>query len=188
MGGARPDVVPLAEAAERLELSTEAVRKRIQRGTLPGRKVDGAWFVEAAHLPPASSSAGRPAAPVRPSAGRQDDGVETSGPATDGGTDGGTTPEPAPSVDLAPLAGVIEALTRENRELAAAAALWQERARVLEGRLLALGAGDAPAGPSSPPSSYQNPVTSGDTDQVPRPATEALMLRWRRWFRRMADG
>ena len=52
----RPDLVPLAAAAERLELSTEAVRKRIQRGTLPGRKVDGAWFVEAAHLPPPPSS------------------------------------------------------------------------------------------------------------------------------------
>ena len=188
MYGARPDVVPLTEAAERLELSTEAVRKRIQRGTLPGRKVDGAWWVEATHLPPASTSTGRPDdpggaterqdGPVGTAERRPDDAVQTAGP--DPGRNGDAAAAPA-GVDLAPLADVIASLTRENRELAAAAALWQERARTLEGRLLALADGDAPAdapAPAPPPE---------PTDD-PRPATEALMLRWRRWFRRMADG
>lgn len=40
------DGVPIAEAAERLKLSVEAVRKRVQRGTLPARKgEDGLWYV-----------------------------------------------------------------------------------------------------------------------------------------------
>lgn len=54
--------------------------------------------------------------------------------ATAGAAPGGT--------DLQPLADVIADLTQENRELAAAAAMWQERARTLEGRVLALTAGD----------------------------------------------
>lgn len=65
------------------------------------------------------------------------------------------------SVDLQPLAGLTGRLTRESRELAATSALWQERARVLEGRLLALRA--APGGGAPSP-------------------------WWRRWWRRVTGG
>ncbi len=42
----RQDGIPIAEAAARLGLSAEAVRKRLQRGTLHGYKDDdGGWFV-----------------------------------------------------------------------------------------------------------------------------------------------
>ncbi len=42
----RQDGVPIAEAAAQLGLSAEAVRKRLQRGTLHGYKDDdGGWFV-----------------------------------------------------------------------------------------------------------------------------------------------
>ncbi len=42
----RQDGIPIAEAAVRLGLSAEAVRKRLQRGTLHGYKDDnGGWFV-----------------------------------------------------------------------------------------------------------------------------------------------
>jgi hypothetical protein len=41
----RQDGIPIAEAATLLDLSQEAVRKRIQRGTLAGYKRDGGWFV-----------------------------------------------------------------------------------------------------------------------------------------------
>ncbi len=42
----RQDGIPIAEASARLGLSAEAVRKRLQRGTLHGYKdADGGWFV-----------------------------------------------------------------------------------------------------------------------------------------------
>ena len=103
-----PDLVPLAAAAERLDLSTEAVRKWIQRGTLVGEKVDGAWFVRAS------------------------------------------------------------------------AALWQERARVLEGRLLALGAGDEPR--QDAPTTRSGPAHGAERAEP----TEGA--RWRRWWRRLGGG
>jgi len=37
--------VPIGEAAERLGLNVDAVRKRIKRGTLPAYKEDDRWFV-----------------------------------------------------------------------------------------------------------------------------------------------
>jgi hypothetical protein len=45
MAGQRQDSVPIAEAATLLGLSQEAVRKRLQRGTLDGEKVAGTWHV-----------------------------------------------------------------------------------------------------------------------------------------------
>ncbi len=181
MADERPDLVPLGEAAERLDLSTEAVRKRIQRGTLVGEKVAGAWFVRADQFPPSASS-GRQDAAIETASGRPDGTDRTAGPGGDGvQTDGRTPPEP-PAVDLMPLADLIERLTRANRDLAASAAIWQERARVLEGRLLALGAGDAPQ--DAP---RTQPEAPGATEP-PRPASDALMLRWRQWLRRVTDG
>ncbi len=44
-GPGRDMVVPLSEAAVLLGVSVAAVKKRIQRGTLPGHKVGGKWFV-----------------------------------------------------------------------------------------------------------------------------------------------
>ncbi len=41
----RQDGTPIAEAARRLGLSQEAVRKRLQRATLPGYKQDKHWYV-----------------------------------------------------------------------------------------------------------------------------------------------
>ncbi len=76
----------------------------------------------------------------------------------------------------------IARLEGEVRQLTVAATLWQERARVLEGRLLALGAGDAPQ--DAP---RAQPEVPGATEP-PRPASEPSMLRWWRWLRRMGDG
>jgi uncharacterized coiled-coil protein SlyX len=45
MSGQRQDGTPIAEAAYLLGLSPEAVRKRLQRETLPGYKQDGQWYV-----------------------------------------------------------------------------------------------------------------------------------------------
>ncbi len=38
--------VPIAEAAARLGVGVELLRKRAQRGTIPAYKVDGKWFVD----------------------------------------------------------------------------------------------------------------------------------------------
>ena len=47
--GQRPDAagtpLPVAEAAHRLGVTPDAVRKKLQRGTLPGEKVAGEWRV-----------------------------------------------------------------------------------------------------------------------------------------------
>ncbi len=40
-----PTTVPIAEAAARLGISVDAVRKRIQRGKLTGQKTDHGWTV-----------------------------------------------------------------------------------------------------------------------------------------------
>ncbi len=40
-----PTTVPIAEAAARLGISVDAVRKRIQRGKLTGQKTDNGWTV-----------------------------------------------------------------------------------------------------------------------------------------------
>ena len=40
-----PTTVPIAEAAARLGISVDAVRKRIQRGKLTGQKTDTGWTV-----------------------------------------------------------------------------------------------------------------------------------------------
>ncbi len=40
-----PTTVPIAEAAARLGVSVDAVRKRIQRGKLTGHKTDSGWTV-----------------------------------------------------------------------------------------------------------------------------------------------
>ena len=141
MESEQPDIVSLTIAAERLDLSTEAVRKRIQRGTLPGRKVEGTWFVEASALP-SSSSSGRPDV----AAGRLDDNIHPSGPQLDEDQESVRTPAGQPIVDLAPLAEMIERLHGENQRLTEAATMWQVRARQAEDRLQAL-----EAGPIAPP-------------------------------------
>ena len=49
-GTARPATVPVADAARRLGISPDAVRGRLQRGTLAGEKIAGVWHVVAARL------------------------------------------------------------------------------------------------------------------------------------------
>jgi hypothetical protein len=43
--------VPLREAAARMGMTTDTLRKRLQRGLTPGRKVDGQWFVVPGPVP-----------------------------------------------------------------------------------------------------------------------------------------
>jgi len=147
--------LPVATAAAVLGITSDAIRARIRRGKLQGEKRGGAWFVYV-------SNADRPDS-------------DTTGPDTHNA--GATTDTTANTsvatgiVDLAPLAGLIERQGRELTEARAAATLWQERARVLEGRLLQLTAGTT------------EPETTGIVPGPPvrdeTPAT-GLVAWWRR--------
>ena len=124
-----PVLRTLDEAAADLGITTNAVRQRIKRGTLIGIKTDAGWLVDIDHRP----------ATDRPMVG-----------ATDRPTNRATTPaDQQPTIDLAPLAEVIDDLTRRNAELAATAAMWQTRAAHLEDQLKQLPSGKIPPSPSS---------------------------------------
>ncbi len=170
--------VPIAEAAERLGLSTEAVRKRIQRGTLAGHKHEGAWFVL---LDP---MAGRQddQAVIRPAvqtetAGRQDTTLEAAGQEVPQRSPAG---EPA-AVDLGPLAELIERQGTEIRQLAEAAAVWQVRALQAEERLKQLTAGDdTPTdAPHAAPEPHHEAQPASAAADASAPAHAPW---WRRWL------
>jgi excisionase family DNA binding protein len=44
------DVISVAEAARRLDRSTEQVRRYLREGRLSGRRIGGQWFIEAGAL------------------------------------------------------------------------------------------------------------------------------------------
>ncbi len=54
----RSATVPVADAARRLGISPDAVRGRLQRGTLAGEKIAGVWRVAAIALPADTASTG----------------------------------------------------------------------------------------------------------------------------------
>src|SRR5919199_1324959 len=108
-------LVELTEAADRLGLSQEAIRKRIHRGTLAGRKVDGRWLV----LLPEDRPDIRPDVSGR-SDGRQDDGSLTASGHPDDG-----------------LADLIQQLHRENLELAGRLGFYQSEIQHLQAQLSA---------------------------------------------------
>jgi hypothetical protein len=137
-------MVSLAEAALTLGITVNALRQRIKRGTVRAVKTEAGWLVATNRQPTASSR----------STNYQPTTIETAG--------------------LAPLAAMVADLARDNRELAAAAAVWQERARVLEDRLLALSAGDSSGVSPRTRSEPQGDVLAGDV---------GVKSRWRRWVR-----
>jgi len=122
------------EAARALGISERAVRKRIVAGTLPAEKEGPRWVV----FLPAGTRTG-PGAVLGEPAGPQAV-LEVAQGAVPGGP------------DLEPLAAVISDLTRANRQLAEAAAVWQFRALQAEDRLKALAAGPTAPDTGEPPS------------------------------------
>ena len=128
--------LPLPEAARRLGLSSVAVRKRAQRGTLAAEKVDGQWFV-VLPVPPSETSHGlsngRAARTAQmdgqpvPSANGQ--AVQVDGPTLDS----------AAVAELGTIAREALAQLARERDVRSqaeqAAAMWQERAHNLEGEI-----------------------------------------------------
>jgi hypothetical protein len=150
-----PALQTLDEAATDLGITVNAVRQRIKRGTLIGIKTDTGWLVDIDHRP----------ATDRPMVG-----------ATGQPTNHATKPtDQQPTIDLAPLAEVIDDLTRRNAELAAAAAMWQTRAAHLEGQLKQLGTGE-----TRPDTSSEAPGSPKSDDQ----SSQGLRTL-RAWLRRL---
>jgi len=148
------------EAAAVAGVSERTIRRAIARGELPAGKHAGAYRIAPGDV---AAWGGRPdTGQPRHRTPDTSAAAERTAPATADRPDTGPA-APVTGAELAPLADVIAHQGAEIARLAAAAALWQERARVLEGRLLALGAGDV----ATPP------------DQAPRPGP------WQRLRRRL---
>ena len=131
-----PAWLSLGEAAALLGISENAVRQRIKRGTVLGVKSDLGWFIDVSRRstsdqPPPSATIGyhRPTNQTIRATDHQ------------------------PTIDLVPLTELIDALTRRNADLAAAAAMWQPRAAHLENELkqLAPGTIDPETAPQTAP-------------------------------------
>ena len=132
-------VLSAREAAAALGVSERTVRRAIERGDLVATKHAGSF-----QITPAAIDAYRRA---QTGQGGQRPTDSDAAPAAPLST-AAAADAPAAAADSAggDALAVLRQMLAEERERAdrhmTAAALWQERARVLEGRLLALGAGD----------------------------------------------
>lgn len=150
----------VAEAAAALGISTDAVRKRLMRGTLPGEKVSGQWRVT---LP--------------------DDVPDTSPTSDRTQPDASETPSGQLS-DIGALAAAFAELSAENARNAAAAAMFQERVRNLEMQLLALQPGDVPENEAvESPVSAGNDATYINTPDESERGSLSIWTRFTRWLR-----
>lgn len=177
----------LEDAADQLGITVNAVRQRIKRGTINAERTNDGWVVFLSTDQPtkvgrSTGTANRPSVEPHSVAG-----------------------QPTDQASIEPLVELISDLTRQNAELSAAAALWQERARFLGERLNALEAGAIPQSESAgvrAPNSVNTPVerTEGsgrvssyemtsrtllDSHEAPVPTEVTLATGWRRWWRRV---
>jgi hypothetical protein len=111
-----PVWVPLAEAADHLGLSRDALRRRIRRGTIPSRKIETryglTYEVQLGEAPATLTDADRH------SNGHQSGASATVTPAS-----------------LAAFATLVRDITERSERNAAAAAMWQARAEFLASQL-----------------------------------------------------
>jgi len=133
--------------AQRLGISVNAVRQRLKRGTLRGRKEAGGWVV---FLPTDYAATGAP--------GRRPSDQPPTGPRP-------AANRPSDQGDIAPLAALIADLARQNAELAGSAAHWQARAMVLQERLAAIEAGPIAA---AAPASADREYAAGSENTAPQ--------------------
>ncbi len=174
--GRTGESLPVATAAAALGITSDAVRARIRRGKLRGEKRGGAWFVFPPDADRPDTSPDSDATEHDSTTQRHDVEPDKEEPDT---TPNATVVTP-PVVDLAPLADVIryqeEIIDRQSRELAqlnAAAAMWQERARIFEGQLKQLTAGE------TPPETVPEPPGSPESNET---GPRGLLDRLRRWL------
>jgi excisionase family DNA binding protein len=174
-----PDAEPLLtaqEVATLLGVSERTIRRRINAGELPSAKVAGQYRIPASAVgrsPVADAGrAGQPAGHVRTVIG---DAGQGAGQSADRAGQAPVVP------DIEPLATLIGDLSRENRQLAEAAAVWQFRAMQAEERLKALTAGDAVL--DTPPTRSAPSGAADTTDTTDEPLT-GLRAWWARLWGR----
>ena len=164
----RPDMpdpdstLSLQEAAARAGANERTLRRWIKSGRLPAVKDDGQYRIVVADLEHARRAT--PGAIRTPDTSRP--GARAEGPdMSDTPASGHRAPDiPAsdivPGFDLTPMVSLIERQARELAEYREAAAVWQERARTLEQRLLQLTSGETrPEAPQDAPGSPQTNET-----------------------------
>ena len=147
----------LQEAAARAGVNERTLRRWIKSGRLPAVKDDGQYRIAVVDLERAGRAT--PGAIRTPDTSRP--GARAAGPDMSDTLASGhrTVPDSVPGLDLAPMVSLIERQAREVAEYREAAAVWQERARTLEQRLLQLTAGDIV--PENAPEAVESPQTNG---------------------------
>ncbi|MDP9356860.1 MAG: helix-turn-helix domain-containing protein [Chloroflexota bacterium] len=157
--------VTIAEAARVLGLSTDAVRKRLQRGTIPGEKIGETWrvFLEV-DAPPA----GRPdLSSPRPDNDRT---------RPESGRTVAADPDPLVETLREEVAYLREQLAERSRELAAERERFDVLHREALARIPALGAGqDAPQASPEPRHTAEGVEPAGD-------ASVPWWKFWERWM------
>ena len=152
----------IREAAARVGVTEKTVRRWIKSGRLHALKLGGQYRITVADLERAMDmpdvSSIRPASTHNMDTGHDSPRVDMSEGLDTGQGEGRHASE---AVDLAPLTGLIDDLTRRNADLAATAAMWQTRAAHLENELLQLTAGSVDMGTNAPgsPESGDQPAT-----------------------------
>ena len=159
--------VGVVEAARLMGVTPDAVRSRLRRGTLQGHKDGDEWRV----VMPADRM---------PTVGQQDATGERQDTDATGDSrrqDGPTERDTTPTVDLAPLADLIDDLTRRNADLAASSAFWQLRAMQAEEQLKAITAGNDVVAEDPAPEPVSEAIASPQSD-APEPT--GIVAWWRR--------
>jgi hypothetical protein len=162
------EAVPIPLAAERLGLTSEAIRMRLKRGTLTGEKVDGRWVVNVPRLN-ADPTATKP-----PPEHDQD--------AEQGQTQRATQRDQSGEREL------IEALRSENAflrsELATRTEEIQRRDHIIAGFIQRLP--ELPAGQSDPGPRAAQPETIDEAQFGPVQGTAAATLtNTRSWWKKL---
>ena len=149
----------IREAATRADVTEKTVRRWIKGGRLHAIKLGGQYRITLADLDRARDTPSE--GHVHPAGTHDLDSGHTS-PRVDmsEGLDTGQAQgrQASEAVDLAPLTGLIDDLTRRNTDLAAAAAMWQTRAAHLENELKQLTAGNV--APETSPEAGESPQTN----------------------------
>jgi len=180
----RPDMpdpdstLSLQEAAARAGANERTLRRWIKSGRLPAVKDDGQYRIVVADLEHASRAT--PGAIRTPDTSRP--GARAPGPDIADTPESGhrapdmSAPDIVPGFDLTPMVSLIERQARELAEYGEAAAVWQERARTLEQRLLQLTAGE---------SEPENAPEAGESPQTSDPAPTGVLAWWKRFWRHL---
>jgi hypothetical protein len=149
-----PAWVSMEIAAADLNITVNAVRQRIKRGTLIGIKTEAGWLVD---MVATNQESGTDRPTTRP-------------------TNHATTPtDQQPTIDLAPLVDHIAGLERQVQHLTEAATGWQIRARQAEDQLKQLTAGEI-----VPDTAQEAPGSPETNETGPRGVWDRL----RRWIAR----